>query len=171
MRLFPPPTDSELRKRIWSEEWFQVARRQRIGDELEQLKEAADRFEGEQRAISGDVTTLLTTYGLLLDRGRTRLQQRRLATMIRRLRSLRQGLLSSRGEFTRGPYRRFSYAAGEVDALEGTGLRALAENVHRRCESLIGSGTQGLLGVIDRLTRNCVRLRLKGANHGKKGTN
>ena len=167
LALFPPPSHQELLKEISNEKWFKEAKMNRITDGLGQLKEKMDLYDEEKEKISNEVMKLLKAYQCLLGQRKGQLKRQRLADMERNLKALKGRLISSYDQFKEGPYRRFSYLMGELDSLEND-LRAFGESLNRRFESVIKSGTQNLLGVLDKLITNCIKLQLKENYHGKK---
>ena len=152
--LFPPPDNQKLLKNICKDKWFQEARTKRIADGLEQLREHMDRFDDERGTITNKIKRLLGAYAFLLGQKDSRLKKQRLAVMVRNLRVLKGKLTSSYNRFKDGPYRRFSYLAGEADSPESE-LKIFAENLNRRFESVIKSDNRGLFNVIDKLIKNC----------------
>jgi len=164
-------SDDKLRAIIQQEEWFKQAATKRISTELDQLKEYMDQYDIQKSDIANEVTRLLKAYEFLLAQKDDPLKKRRLTAMVGSLRRLRRKLMSSHSQFKEGPYRMFSYLiTAEIDCKESE-LKALAESLNRRFESVIKSGTQGLLGVIDKLIRNCLRLKFKETDHVKKKKN
>jgi hypothetical protein len=86
------------------------------------------------------------------------------------LSALRGKLISSYRQFKKGPYRRFSYLiTDEIDCQESD-LRAFAESLDRRFETVIESGTQQLCTVTDKLIKNC-KLKLKETDYAAKKKN
>ena len=160
------PTDEELRQNISGERWFQDLAAMRVSTELDQLKEYMDQLDDCKGRVAVKVTKLLEAYEFLRGEGGNRLNRQRFAAMAGILRALRRELVSSYNEFRRGPYRLFSYLITGGTDIQQSDLRALAESLNRRFESVIESGTHGLIGVIDRLIKNC-RRRLKEINHEK----
>jgi hypothetical protein len=154
MRLTPSPSDEELLQCIREQRWFQEAARQRIGDELEQLQEAVDKFDDEQRSVTDQVQRLLKERHQLLHQPGNPHRAQRLTEIARALGAARKRVTSAHDAFLRGPYRRFRHAAEPLDSLEPPELRALGQSVHKRSEALIQSGTPGLLKVMDEQIRN-----------------
>ena len=162
--------DDELLAIIKEEEWFKQAATKRIGSELEQLKVGMDEFDVQREDIGNKVKRLLQIYALLLDQKEGSLKKQRLAAMASRVSALRKKLISSYKRFKKGPYRRFScLITGEIDCQESD-LRALAESLNRRFESVIESGTQGLLAVTEKLIKNC-KLKFKETDYVTKKKN
>lgn len=168
LRLIPAPDDEELIRSIRTERWFKKARAMRIVDELSQLKGQMDKYDALRGGISSRVKKLLEVYNTLLAQEPTQLRGRRFAAIARELRTLREKLTSSLSQFEKGAYRRFSYLiTADLDCPEND-LRALAKSLKRRYQAVCESATQGLLCVIDRLIKNCMKLRLKETNHAQK---
>lgn len=160
--------DDELLAIIQQEKWFQRAAIKRIGTELDQLKEAMDQYDSQKIGIADKVTKLLKVYEFLLGQKDEQLKGQRLDAMVHGLRMLKGRLTSSYNKFRKGPCRMFSYLiTGETD-YQRRELKALAESLKRRFEAVIESGTQKLLGVIDKLTKNCMKLKFKETDHAKK---
>jgi len=160
--------DDELLAIIQQEQWFRQAAIKRIGTELDQLKEGMDRYDSQKMYITDKVTKLLKVYEFLLGQKDGRLKRQRLDAMVRSLRVLRGKLISSYNKFKKGPYRTFScLITGEIDIQESQ-LEALAGSLNRRFETVIKPGTANVLAVIDRLTKNCVKLKIKETDHAKK---
>jgi len=162
------PTDDELLDNIRQDKWFQKMAVMRASTELDQLKAYMDAYDDQRMAIAKKVKGLLEVYHVLLDQVESQLRKQRLVIMIRRLTVLKNELILSYKQFMKGPYRLFSYLIeGELDATQAN-LSALAVSLNKRYESEIQSGTRGLLSVIDRLMKNCLRLKLKEMNDAKK---
>jgi len=160
--LFPPPDAQKLLNNICRDKWFQEAKTKRISDGLEQLKEHMDKFDDEREIITGKIKRLLVAYNFLLDQKEGKLKKQRLTAMVRSLRGLREKLTSSYSRFKNGPYRRFSYLLDQAGSQESV-LKAFAESLNRRFESVIKTGKQELLVVIDKLIENCNDTLIKGA--------
>ncbi|KPL24859.1 MAG: hypothetical protein AMJ75_02570 [Phycisphaerae bacterium SM1_79] len=164
-------SDDELLAIIRQEEWFKQAATKRIFTELNQLKEYMDQYDNQKSNIADKVTRLLKAYEFLITQKDNLLKKRRLPAIVGSLRRLRKKLISTYSQFKQGPYRMFSYLiTAEIDCQEGE-LKTLAESLNRRFESVVKSGTQGLLGVIDKLIRNCMWLKFKETYHVKKKKN
>ncbi|KPL24981.1 MAG: hypothetical protein AMJ75_02270 [Phycisphaerae bacterium SM1_79] len=164
-------SDDRLLAIIRQEEWFKQAATERISTELDQFKEYMDQYDTRKSNVANKVMRILRAYEFLLTHEDNPLKKRRLTAIAGNLRGLRKGLVSSYSQFKRGPYRMFSYLlTGEVDCRESE-LKALAESLNRRFESVIKSGTQGLLEVIGKTIRNCMRLKFKETDHVEKKKN
>jgi len=168
LRLTPPPTNEELLKAICKEDWFQSIREQRISDELGQLKEHVDKYDELRLVISNWVKKLLEVYNVLLDQKHNKLRNQRFVNIVRELRVLKEKLISSSNQFNKGPYRRFSKLITPDCEFPEKDLDALAESLRRRYQIVLESSTQGLLHVIERLIKNCMKQKIKETNHAKK---
>jgi len=165
--LFPPPSDQKLLKEIRGERWFQEARTKRISDGLDQLKEHLDVFDEERKAMSNQVIKLLEAYQVLLGQEGGQIRKRRLAAMECNLRALRGRLIASFNRLHEGPYRRFSHLLSDLDGQERD-LRAFGESLDGRYQTVVKSGTRNLVALIDKLTKNSMKLRCKETNHAKQ---
>jgi hypothetical protein len=160
--------DDELLAIIQPEQWFQQAAIKRIGTELDQLKEGMDRYDTQRIDIADKVTKLLKLYKFLLEKKNDQLKKQHLDSMVRSLRLLKEKLISSYNKFKNGPHRMFSYLiTGKIDIQENP-LRVLAKSLSGRFEIVIESGTSDVLSVIDRLIKNCMKLKFKEHSHEKK---
>jgi hypothetical protein len=168
LRLTPPPTDKELLKNIEGDAWFQKAQAMRLSHALDQLKEAMDVLDRHREAIANRVKDLLAVYEILLGQkaGPRRTQQ--LTAMIRHLRALKARLALCDSQFRTGPYRLFSSLIEEDRALVTSDLAAYAAGLRKRYESVLQPGTQGLVGVIDRLIKNVIQLKIKEKQYDQK---
>jgi len=162
------PTDTELVDQIKSEGWFQNMALAREGTELDQLKEAMDILDQYRGAIAYEVTNLLAVYQILLGQSAGPRKAQRLSVVIRRLRVLKARLASWDSQFRQGPYRLFSYLIQEGRGLTTGDLTAYADSLRRRYEDVIMPGTRGLAGVIDRLIKSCIQLKLKETSYDQK---
>jgi hypothetical protein len=167
LRLTPPPTDKELREAICEEQWYRSTQEKRISDELGQLKEFMDKYDDQRQIVSSRVNALLKVYGRLLNLKTDQPRSQQMAAIVRELHTARKKLLATYRQFIKGPYRKFSTVTDGLDAETGE-LKAFAESLNRRFQTVLESGTQDLLRVIDRLIENCMKLRLKETDHAKK---
>ena len=154
-------SDDELLAYIREEQWFKEAAANRISTELDQVKDYMDRFDRRKNNIGRKVKNLLKVYEFILEPKNGQLKKRRLAALVRRLRALKRELITTYSQFMEGPYRRYSQLRDSLDT-QDSDLNALVESLDNRFESVTKAGTRGLLGVIDRVMKNCVRLNLRG---------
>ena len=126
-----------------------------------------DMFDDERNTINNEVTKLLKICKSLLGKKGGQLNRLHIATVEQSLRGLKGKLTSSYNKFEKGPLRRFSSLFDELDDQEDD-LRAFGESLNKRFETVIKTGEQDLLAVIDRLINNCMKLKYKETNHAKK---
>lgn len=155
------PTDADLVDRIKNDSWFRDTARAREGTELDQFKEALDILDRHRAAMAHKVTNLLAVYQILVGQKANPLRTQRLTGMVRHLRILKARLALCDKQFHQGPYRLFSYLLRTDHALTTRDLTAYADGLRRRYESGVQPGAQCLAGVIDRLIKNCMQLKMK----------
>ena len=156
-----PVSDEELAKHIQCEKWFQQAALTRQRSELAQLKEYMDAFDDKRIRIAGSAKCLLADYQSLLDHVVSGQSQTQEVAVIRQARMLRSQLIGSYRSFRKGPYR--AYLSNGVES-PGANRKteALRESLIQRFESVIEPDVNSLLGVIDRLIRNCIKFTEQG---------
>lgn len=158
LQLVPPPSNDVLRAILVTETWFQRARTNRITDELEQLKEAADKIDGEQHMISDQVEQLLQAIQSLLQQKSGQQRQQHAKAIGQRLRGLRRQLQLSQQRFIKGAYYRFGYLKVELDAAGVPKLEAFGRSLFDRWEATLQPGIQKLIVMIDSHINRCGKL-------------
>jgi hypothetical protein len=162
------PTDPELVDHMKDDPWFRDMARARESTELDQLKEALDLLDRCRGAIAHQVTNLLAVHQILLAQKAGPLKRQRLTAMIRRLRTLKARLTSCDSQFRQGPYRLFSYLLQEGRVLATPDLAAYADGLRRRYACVLEPGLRGLAGVIDRLIKNSIYMKMKETSYDQK---
>ena len=154
LNLSTLPSDRQLCEMIQNEPWFKEATDMRIWVELIQYNEQMNRYDNYRRTISESIENLFKMIKTRVIPNIADPNNNGIETILSKLRSQKNDLVSAYDRFVRGPHKRFFYLKDQI----ASGDRA-SHVILTRFEKSLQPQTEHLLETIDKTIHQCIKLK------------